>query len=96
MAGAVMDQTRRTPGQLQRMIQEKPLMAAAVAGSLGAVVGLWLPPTQFESQLMGSARVQVMDRAQEVASETMEKVQDVAQEVRTTVKEEVQAKGLTV
>jgi len=96
MAGAVMDQTRRTPGQLQRMIQEKPLMAAAVAGSLGAVVGLWLPPTQFESQLMGSARGQVMDRAQEVASETMEKVQDVAQEVRTTVKEEVQAKGLTV
>ena len=96
MAGAVMDQTRRTPGQLQRMIQEKPLMAAAVAGSLGAVVGLWLPPTQVESQLMGSARGQVMDRAQEVASETMEKVQDVAQEVRTTVKEEVQAKGLTV
>ena len=96
MAGAVMDQTRRTPGQLQRMIQEKPLMAAAVAGSLGAVVGLWLPSTQVESQLMGSARGQVMDRAQEVASETMQKVQDVAQEVRSTVKEEVQAKGLTV
>ena len=96
MAGAVMDQTRRTPGQLQRMIQEKPLMAAAVAGSLGAVVGLWLPSTQVESQLMGSTRAQVMDRAQEVASGTMEKVQDVAQEVRSTVKEEVQAKGLTV
>jgi len=96
MAGTVVDQTRRAPGQLQRMIQEKPLMAAAVAGSLGAVVGLWLPPTQVETRLMGGASGQVMGRAQEVASETMEKVQDVAQEVRTTVKEEVQAKGLTV
>jgi ElaB/YqjD/DUF883 family membrane-anchored ribosome-binding protein len=96
MAGAVMDQTRRTPGQLQRMIQEKPLMAAAVAGSLGAVVGLWLPTTQMESQLMGSARGQVMDRAQEVANQTIDKVQDVAREVRSTLKEEVQAKGLAV
>ena len=107
MAGAVMDQTRRTPGQLQRMIQEKPLMAAAVAGSLGAVVALWLPPTQVETRLMGATRGQVMDRVQEVASQTMDKVQGVAsktmdtvqeaaQEVRTTVKDEVQAKGLTV
>ena len=55
MAGAVMDQTQRAPGQLQRMIQEQPLMAAAVAGSLGAAVGLWLPPTQVENQLMGAA-----------------------------------------
>ena len=37
-----------------------------------------------------------MGRAQEVASETIEKVQDVAQEVKSTVTEEVRAKGLTV
>jgi ElaB/YqjD/DUF883 family membrane-anchored ribosome-binding protein len=96
MTGTVMDQTRRAPGQLQRMIQEKPLMSAAVAASLGAAVGMWLPTTQVESQLMGSAHEQVMERAQEVASDTMEKVQGVAQEVRTTVGEEARAKGLTV
>jgi ElaB/YqjD/DUF883 family membrane-anchored ribosome-binding protein len=96
MAGTVMDQTQRAPGQIQRLIQERPLTAAAVAASLGAAVGLWLPPTQVENQLMGTANEQVMSRAQDMASETMEKVQDVAQEVRTTVKEEVQAKGLTV
>ena len=96
MAGTVMDQTQRAPGQLQRLVQERPLTAAAVAASLGAAVGLWLPPTQLENQMMGAANAQVMGRAQEVASETMEKVQDVAQEVRTTVKEEAQAKGLTV
>ncbi|HZO27690.1 MAG TPA: DUF3618 domain-containing protein [Chloroflexota bacterium] len=96
MAGTVMDQTQRAPGQLQRLVQERPLTAAAVAASLGAAVGLWLPPTQLENQMMGAANAQVMGRAQEVASETMEKVQGVAQEVRTTVKEEAQAKGLTV
>jgi ElaB/YqjD/DUF883 family membrane-anchored ribosome-binding protein len=96
MTGTVLDQTQRAPGQLQRLIQERPLTAAAVAASLGAAVGLWLPPTQVENQMMGAANAKVVGRAQEVASETMEKVQDVAQEVRTTVKEEVQAKGLTV
>jgi len=96
MAGTVMDQTQRAPGQVQRLIQERPLTAAAVAASLGAAVGLWLPSTQLESLLMGPAHEQVMDRAQEVASDTMEKVQGVAQEVRATVKEEAQAKGLTV
>ena len=89
-------ETQRAPGQLQRLIQERPLTAAAVAASLGAAAGLWLPPTQVENQLMGKANQQVMGRAQEVASETIEKVQDVAQEVKSTVSEESRAKGLTV
>jgi hypothetical protein len=45
---------------------------------------------------MGSTNDQLMGRAQEVATETIEKVQDVAQEVRSTAKEEARAKGLTV
>jgi ElaB/YqjD/DUF883 family membrane-anchored ribosome-binding protein len=107
LAGTVMDQTQRAPGQIQRMIQERPLTAAAVAASLGAAVGLWLPSTRIESQIMGATHDQVMDRAQEVASdtmekvqavagETMEKVQDAAKEVRTTLKEESKSQGLTV
>lgn len=96
MAGTITDRTQQAPGQLQRMIQERPLTAAAVAASLGAAVGLWLPPTQTENQLMGSTNDQLMGRAQEVATETIEKVQDVAQEVRSTAKEEARAKGLTV
>jgi ElaB/YqjD/DUF883 family membrane-anchored ribosome-binding protein len=96
MAGTVMEKSQRAPGQLQRMVQERPLTAAVVAASLGAAVGLWLPPTQVENQLLGKTNEQVMGRAQEVASETMEKVQDVAQEVKSTVTEEARSKGLTV
>jgi ElaB/YqjD/DUF883 family membrane-anchored ribosome-binding protein len=96
MAGTVSDRTRRAPGQLERMVQERPLVAAAVAASLGAAVGMWLPPTQVEQQLMGPAREQAMGRAQDVATETIEKVGDVVEEVRTTASEQAREKGLTV
>jgi ElaB/YqjD/DUF883 family membrane-anchored ribosome-binding protein/vacuolar-type H+-ATPase subunit H len=96
MTETVMDRTQRAPGQIQRLIQERPLTAAAVAASLGAAVGFWLPSTQVENNLLGQANQQVMSRAQSVASDTLEKVQDVAQEVKSTVTEEVREKGLTV
>lgn len=96
MADTVMHRTQRAPGQLQRMMEERPLMTAAVAASLGAAVGLWLPTTQTENQLMGKAHDQAMGKVQKVASDTMEKVEDVAQEVRSTVRDEARSKGLTV
>lgn len=96
MAGSVMHGTKVAPGKVQRWIQERPMTAAAVAASLGAAAALWLPPTEIENDLMGSANDQLMGRAQQVASETLEKVQDVAQEVGSTVREEARSKGLTV
>jgi ElaB/YqjD/DUF883 family membrane-anchored ribosome-binding protein len=96
MADSVKHRTQRAPGQLQRMIEERPLTAAAVAASLGAAVGFWLPTTQVEQQLMGPAHDQAMERVQAVASETIDKVEDVAREVRSTVREEARSKGLTV
>ena len=96
MAGTVMHRTQHAPGQIQRMIEERPLTAAAIAASLGAAVGLWLPTTQAENQLMGKAHDQAMDKVQQVASDTIDKVEDVAQEVRSTAREEARSKGLTV
>jgi len=96
MADTVMHRTQRAPGQLQRMIEERPLTAAAVAASLGAAVGLWLPTTQVEHELMGQAHDQAMERVQQVANDTIDKVGSVAQEVRSTVKEEARSQGLTV
>ena len=96
VADAVMYRTQRAPGQLQRMIEENPLVTAAVAASLGAAVGLWLPTTQTENQLMGTASDRAMGKVQQVASETIEKVEEVAQEVGSTAREEARSKGLTV
>lgn len=96
MTDTVMQGTQRAPGQIQRMVNQNPLTTAAVAAAVGAAVGLWLPPTQVESQIMGKAHDQAMDKVQQVASDTMDKVEGVAQEVRSTAREEARSQGLTV
>jgi ElaB/YqjD/DUF883 family membrane-anchored ribosome-binding protein len=96
LAEAAMDRTARAPGQIQRMVNDNPLMTAALAASLGAAAGLMLPPTQTEDQLVGATRDRMMGRAQRAASQAVDKVQSVAQEVQHTAGREAQARGLTV
>ncbi len=96
MAGAVVDRASRAPGQIQRMIEENPLMAAALAASVGAAVGLALPPTRAEDRLVGSSRDRAMGRAEEATREAIDKVQSVADEVQTTAAKESRSQGLTV
>ncbi len=96
LAGAVTDRTRRAPGQIQRMLEESPMIAAALAASIGGAVGFALPTTRPEDRLLGTSRDRVMGQAQRVTSDALDKVQDVAQEVQTTVAKETKAQGLTV
>jgi ElaB/YqjD/DUF883 family membrane-anchored ribosome-binding protein len=92
-------QAQRAQGQLQQMLQETPLAVGGIALALGAAVGLAIPETPPENQLMGEARDTLMQRAQSTAQDTMQKVQDVAQKVGTTAadtaKNEAQNAGLT-
>src|SRR5699024_4414395 len=84
MAGAGLDRRPRAPGEVQRMIAERAVAAAAVAASRGAAGGLGLPPTQAERRLLGPTSGQAMGKAPAVAGAPMEKVQDVGQEVPST------------
>ena len=76
---------------------------AAVGGvlalALGTAVGMAVPETQAEHEFMGEARDKLVDRAQDVARDTMEKVQrvagDVMDEAQTTVQERMQGDGGT-
>jgi ElaB/YqjD/DUF883 family membrane-anchored ribosome-binding protein len=70
--------TRRAQNQLQRMIRENPLMVGAAAAVLGAAVGLALPETERENELMGETRENVMERGKEAAKGAVEKVKDAA------------------
>jgi hypothetical protein len=96
IGGAALDRAQRAPGKIQRMVDENPLTAAALAATVGGAVGLAMPPTQREDRILGSTRDRFMGQAEKVTRETTEKVQNVAQEVQTTVKKEAQAQGLTV
>jgi len=92
-------QAQRVEDRFQQTLRSNPLAVGAVALALGTAVGLAVPQTQRENQLMGEARDTLIDKAQDVASETFEKVQRVASEVtdeaKQTVKEQAREHGLT-
>jgi ElaB/YqjD/DUF883 family membrane-anchored ribosome-binding protein len=78
----------------QRSLRDNPLAVGAVAVAIGAAAGLLLPETAQEHQIMGEARDNLMDRAQGVVQETVQKVQRVAEEAQSAVQREAQNQGL--
>jgi len=92
-------QAQRLEDRFQHALYENPLAVGAVALAIGTAVGFSLPQTQRENELLGEARDTLIDRAQEVAQDTLEKVQQVAGDVmdqaQTTVQEKAKERGLT-
>ncbi len=64
---------------LQRLVEENPLAVGAAAVAVGAVVGLALPTTRVEHEYLGEASEKLVDRAQQVAREAMDKVKEATQ-----------------
>jgi ElaB/YqjD/DUF883 family membrane-anchored ribosome-binding protein len=85
---------RRVEDQIGRTMQDNPLAIGAVALALGTAVGLAVPQTSKENELFGQARDTLVERAQGMAQETLEKVQEVASEAGHTVQREAKAAGL--
>lgn len=94
VAGAVKDQTQQAQTQLQRMLMENPLAVGAIAAAVGAAVGLAVPETPQENQLMGQTRDALLDKAQTVAQDTLQKVQQVTDEAGHAIQKEAQFQGL--
>ena len=72
------DQGRRAQNQLQRMMEDSPLLVGAGALMIGAAFGLAVPETEVENQWMGEARDTVMERTQEMAQNAASQVQQAA------------------
>ncbi len=93
-------QARYAQGQVETMIESNPLAVGAAALALGLLVGFSLPATEVEDRYMGKTRDDLMDRAGDVAEDTMHKVERVAEEVQRsateTAKREAEAHNLTV
>jgi ElaB/YqjD/DUF883 family membrane-anchored ribosome-binding protein len=79
--------TRRAQTGLQRMLHENPLLVAAAAVLTGAAVGGAIPQTEKENELMGEARDQMVDRAQNAAREAADSVRDVAGAVQDVARQ---------
>ena len=88
-------QARRASGGFERMVRENPLAMGAVAIGAGAAVGLAIPQSSQEHEVMGEARDTLVEKAQEKAQDAQEKVQRVAEEAQSAAKEEASNQGLT-
>lgn len=79
-AGRVADraqvQVRRVERAMGQWMEENPVALGALALAAGTAIGLALPRTEKEDQLLGSARDTVVDRAQELASEAVDTVRE--------------------
>ncbi len=88
----------RVEDRFEETLRDNPLAVGAAVAALGMAIGLAAPGTRRESEMMGSARDQVVDKAKhatrEVSGRVREVVNRVAEEAEATMKDEAQAQHL--
>jgi len=78
-ARAAASDVRRRGG---RFASESPLMTGAFAAALGLAIGLAIPETERENELMGEAKDSIVDRGKDAVRTAAERVQAAAGEVQ--------------
>jgi ElaB/YqjD/DUF883 family membrane-anchored ribosome-binding protein len=79
--------SRQAKSQLQYWMEENPLAVGAVAMAVGAAVGLALPETRREQELMGDARDRMVDNAKSMANTAVDRATEAAQNLVGTAKD---------
>ncbi|WP_313431469.1 DUF3618 domain-containing protein [Pseudomonas sp.] len=74
-AHRVADQTTALKGQFDHLLQEQPLVLAALGIALGAALGAALPSTHKEDQLMGASSDRLTDTLKAKGSEVKTSVE---------------------
>jgi hypothetical protein len=71
----------------QRLLLGNPLAAGALAVGVGAALGLAVPETEQEHQILGQTKDKLVDKAQMVANSALDKVEEASQNVLQRVEE---------
>lgn len=87
-------QAQRAKGGFQRMMRENPLALGAAVLGIGAAVGLSLPGTSKEDEMMGETRDQLMERGKQTAQDTKERAQRALEEGQRAAQEEAERQDL--
>ena len=90
LGGQARVQTRRIKTNLQHQAEQNPLAVGIGAAVLGLALGLLLPGTQREDDLMGPARDKLVDRAEQTAERVKDAAMEAGREVKETVKAEIE------
>ena len=80
-----MEKVSQTSSQLKDLMSRNPLVVGAVAAAVGVAVGLALPETERENQLMGETRDNLVERAQDMAQGAVAKAKEVAVDATSKV-----------
>jgi len=88
LSGQARRQTQRIKTNLEHAAEENPLAIGIGATIVGLAIGLLLPGTQREDEIMGSARDQLVDRAEETVERAKDAAVEAGREVKETVKSE--------
>jgi hypothetical protein len=83
--------TERTRNQVQRAWDQNPLLIGAASAVLGAIVGMAVPETARENELMGETRDNMIEEVQQTVRE---KVEDARQAATSAVEKVQSAVGL--
>jgi ElaB/YqjD/DUF883 family membrane-anchored ribosome-binding protein len=68
--------------RVRRVAEQNPFAGAAIAAAVGLAIGLMLPETERENQVMGEARDSLMEKGRETVRDAAEKVKETAGEVQ--------------
>lgn len=79
---------KRAGRGLTDFIESQPLVAGLVTAAIGALVGIALPGTRREDELMGGARDNLASQAREAAGRAREVAQKTFDEAKETAKQE--------
>jgi len=77
--------SRRAQVRFEDVLRNNPLALGAAAALVGAVVGMSVPATEAENQLMGDARDSVVERARGMASDAANRVSEAADSAQDAV-----------
>lgn len=88
----VKDVTRRraeiTRVEAKDFFREQPLVAGLAAVALGAILGAAIPESDKENELMGETRDRLVDRAEGIARDGMQRAKHVAEVAKSVAKDE--------
>ena len=84
-------QVRQIKTKLEHLIDQHPLAVAAGAAVVGLGLGMLLPSTQKEDEVMGPGRDRLVDRAEAAAERVKDVAIDAGQKMKETIKEQIDA-----
>jgi ElaB/YqjD/DUF883 family membrane-anchored ribosome-binding protein len=90
LGGEARRQSRRLKTNLEHAAEENPLALAIGAAVVGLALGMLLPGSQREDKLMGSARDQLVDRAERTAERVKDAAAEAGRELKETVRTEIE------